>query len=149
MFESRVAIAPLILAFGVVAGCAVGPDFKRPAPPPAKSYTDSPLENAPGTPNVAGGETQHFVEGLEIPAQWWALFHSEPLNELIKRSLTNNPDLKAAQDALLVAMENVQAQRGAYYPHIDGSFAASRQRQSSFIAPTPNANVFEYNLFTP
>ncbi len=148
-FESHVAIAPLILALGVLAGCAVGPDFKRPAPPPVKSYTDTPLANAPGTPDVAGGEAQRFVEGLEIPAQWWALFHSEPLNELIKRSLTNNPDLKAAQDALLVAMENVRAQRGAYYPHIDASFAASRQRQSGFIAPTPNANVFEYNLFTP
>jgi NodT family efflux transporter outer membrane factor (OMF) lipoprotein len=77
------------------------------------------------------------------------LFHSEPLNELIQRSLTNNPDLKAAQAALLVARENHRAQRGAYYPHVDGSFAASRQRQSGFLAPTPNANVFEYNLFTP
>jgi NodT family efflux transporter outer membrane factor (OMF) lipoprotein len=98
---------------------------------------------------VAGGEAQRFVEALEIPAQWWELFHSEPLNELIQRSLTNNPDLKAAQAALVVARENVLAQRGAYYPHIDGSFAASRQRQSGFIAPTPNANVFQYNLFTP
>jgi NodT family efflux transporter outer membrane factor (OMF) lipoprotein len=77
------------------------------------------------------------------------LFHSEPLNGLIKRSLTNNPDLKAAQAALVVARENVLAQRGAYYPHIDGSFAASRQRQSAFLAPTPNNNVFQYNLFTP
>ena len=77
------------------------------------------------------------------------MFHSEPLNELIKRSLTNNPDLKAAQAALLMAHENLLAQRGAYYPHLDASFSASRQRQSGFLAPTPNANVFEYNLFTP
>jgi len=77
------------------------------------------------------------------------LFHSEPLNALIKRSLTNNPDLKAAQAALMVAQENLKAQRGAYLPSVSGSFAASRQRQSGFLAPTPNANVFEYNLFTP
>jgi NodT family efflux transporter outer membrane factor (OMF) lipoprotein len=127
----------------------VGPNFKRPASPPVDSYTSAPIKGAPGTPNVAAGEPQRFVAGLEIPGQWWVLFHSEPLNELIQRSLTNNPDLKAAQAALLVARENLRAQRGAYYPHVDGSFAASRQRQSGFLAPTPNANVFEYNLFTP
>jgi len=147
--ESQVTVKPLILALLFVAGCAVGPNFKRPAPPPVKNYSSQPLTSTPGTTNVAGGEVQHFVEGLEIPGQWWALFHSEPLDDLIKRSLTNNPDLKAAQAALIVATENLRAQRGAYYPHIDGSFAASRQKQSDLLAPTPNANVFQYNLFTP
>ena len=149
ILKSLAAAAPLILAFLAVAGCAVGPNFKRPAPPLAQSYTAEPLQSVPGATNVAGGEAQQFVAGLEIPGQWWALFHSEPLNELIQRALTNNPDLKAAQAALVAATENLRAQRGAYFPHIDGSFAASRQRQSGFIAPTPNANVFEYSLFTP
>ena len=96
----------------------MGPNFKRPAPPPVNSYTAQPITSTAGTTNVAGGEAQRFVEGLEIPGQWWALFHSEPLNELIKRSLTNNPDLKAAQAALLVAQENLRAQRGAFYPNV-------------------------------
>jgi NodT family efflux transporter outer membrane factor (OMF) lipoprotein len=146
---SQLKARPLVLAFLVVAGCAVGPDFKRPAPPPVKDYTGQPLRSTPGVSNLAGGEVQQFVDGLEIPGQWWALFHSEPLNDLISRSLTNNPDLQAAQAALTVAMENLRAQRGAYFPHIDGSFAASRQKQSDLLAPTPNANVFQYNLFTP
>jgi len=148
-FKLHVTIVPLILAFFVMAGCAVGPNFKRPAPPPTNSYVAGPIANIPGTTNVAGGEAQRFVDGLDIPEQWWVLFHSERLNELIKRSLTNNPDLKAAQAALIVAQENMRAQRGVFYPNISGSFAASRQRQSGYLAPTPNANVFEYNLFTP
>jgi NodT family efflux transporter outer membrane factor (OMF) lipoprotein len=147
--KSRAAPVPIVLAFLVMAGCAVGPDFKRPAPPPVKNYTGEPLKSASGATNVAGGEVQHFVAGLEIPGQWWALFHSEPLNALIERSLTNNPDLKAAQAALMVATEGLRAERGAYFPHVDASFAASRQRQSGFLAPTPNANEFQYNLFTP
>jgi NodT family efflux transporter outer membrane factor (OMF) lipoprotein len=147
--KSQAMAKAVILAFLFVAGCAVGPNFKRPAPPPVKNYTGQPLTSTSGATNLPGGEVQHFVEGLEIPGQWWALFHSEPLNQLIERALTNNPDLKAAQAALVVAMENVRAQRGAYYPHIDGSFSASRQKQSDLLAPTPNANVFEYNLFTP
>ncbi|HEY3860443.1 MAG TPA: efflux transporter outer membrane subunit [Verrucomicrobiae bacterium] len=132
-----------------LSGCAVGPNFKRPAAPAATNYVDSPLKSTPSATNVAGGESQRFVEGLNIPGQWWALFHSEPLNELIQRSLTNNPDLKAAQEALVVAQENLRAQRGVYYPNLSGSFSGSRQHQSDFLSPAPNANIFEYNLFTP
>ena len=138
-----------VLAGLLFASCAVGPDFKRPAAPAVKSYTSGPLEPTASTPKVAGGEAQRFVEGLEIPAKWWALFHSQPLNDLIERSLTNNPDLQAAQAALKVARENVRAQRGAFYPSVAGSLAASRQKQSESISPTPNADIFQYNLFTP
>ena len=55
-----------------------------------------------------------MVEGHDIPGEWWALFHSMPLNDLIERSLKANPDVKAAQAALIVARENMLAQRGAY-----------------------------------
>ena len=138
-----------ILTLSFLAGCAVGPNFKRPAAPTVDRYTDHPIETTSSTTNVAGGEAQRFVEGLEIPGKWWDLFHSKPLDDLIERSITNNPSLSAAQSALVVARENTLAQRGAFYPEIAGSFSGSRQRQSDLIAPTPNANVFQYDLFTP
>jgi NodT family efflux transporter outer membrane factor (OMF) lipoprotein len=137
------------LVLTLLAGCAVGPDFKRPAAPAVSDYTARPLATTVTTTNVAGGEAQRFVKGSDISGDWWTLFHSKPLNELIELSLTNNPDLKAAQAALSVAKENVLAQRGVYYPSVTGSFSASRQKQSELIAPTPNANIFQYNLFTP
>ena len=141
------------LALLLVAGCAVGPDFKRPAAPDVSDYTASPLSTTVATTNIAGGEAQSFAEGSDITGDWWALFHSKQLNELIERSLTNNPDLKAAQAALSVARENVLAQRGAYFPSITGGFSASRQKQSEALAPVPNfpvvPNEFQYNLFTP
>jgi len=130
-------------------GCVVGPDYERPAAPKVSSYTAQPLETTPAVTNLGGGEAQRFVEGLDIPGQWWEAFHSQPLNDLIQRSLTNNPDLKAAQAALVSAHEMVVAQRGAYYPSVTGSFTASHQKQSVLIAPTPNANIFEYSLYTP
>jgi len=148
-FKFRKVAAPVAVALVVMAGCAVGPDFKRPAAPSVKNYTAKPLANPIGTTNVAGGDAQRFVQGLKIPAQWWALFHSRPLNDLITRALTNNPDLAAARSAMVVAQENVKAQRGMFYPNVSGSFSGSRQHQSTFIAPTPNENIFEYNLFTP
>jgi NodT family efflux transporter outer membrane factor (OMF) lipoprotein len=132
-----------------LAGCAVGPNFKRPAPPDVRDYTAQPLATTATTPNVSGGQAQRFAVGADISADWWALFHSAPLNELIELSLSNNHDLKAAQAALTVARENVLAQRGAYYPSVEGDFSAIRQKQSEQIAPALNSNTFLYNLFTP
>ena len=130
------------------AGCAVGPDFSKPTAPNVDAYAVSPVATA-GTSGVAGGEAQRFLGGGDISADWWTVFHSAPLNELIEHSLTNNPDLKAAQAALSGAREQVLAQRGAYYPGVSGGFSASRQRQSGTIAPAPASNVLLYNLFTP
>ena len=133
----------------LVAGCAVGPNFKRPAAPTVSDYTTPAVSGTSATPAIPAGEAQRFLRGNDVTGDWWTLFHSEALDELIAQSLAANPDLKAARAALAVARENVLSQRGAYYPAVTGGFSASRQRQSGQIAPQPNSNLFLYNLFTP
>jgi len=145
--SARPIIAGLVTL--LTAGCAVGPQYKRPAPPDVSGYTAAALPSTLSSTAVAGGEAQRFAKGADIRADWWTLFHSKPLNELIDQSLQSNHDLKAAQAALSVANENVRAQRGVYYPNVAASFSASRQRQSGQIAPTLNSNAFLFNLFTP
>ena len=152
MSLQRKSLAVPCTAFAVAllaVGCAVGPNFKKPAAPDVSDYTDHPLSTTASSAAVRGGAAQRFVAGSDIAGDWWTLFHSGPLNELIEQSLASNPDLKAAQAALLVARENVLAQRGAYFPSVTAGFSASRQRQSGQIAPTPDSNAFLYNLFTP
>jgi hypothetical protein len=114
------------LACLLIVGCAMGPDFKRPAAPDVSDYTGRPLSTTVASTNIAGGQAQSFAKGIDIADDWWTLFHSKPLNELIEQSLTKNPNLKSAQAALSVATENVLAQRGAYYPAVTGSFSPSR-----------------------
>lgn len=133
----------------LLAGCAVGPNFEQPEAPIASSYIPSPLTNTETITNVAGGEAQRFAQGMDIPGEWWKLFHSQPLNDLIQRAFQANPDLKSAQAAVVAARENVYAQAGSYYPSIGGSFSASRSAQSTFLSPVPNATLFQYDLFTP
>ena len=87
--------------------------------------------------------------GKDIPGEWWDLFHSKPLDDLIERALKANSDLKAAQAALLVARENVLAQRGFYYPSVTGSFTATRARTAEDLSPALNANIQNYSLYTP
>lgn len=130
-------------------GCAVGPNFKKPAAPEVSEYTATPLSTTSGTTNVTGGESQRFVNGQDIPGEWWALFHSQPLNDLVELSLSNNPTVKAAQAALKVAREEVLAQKGAFYPSVSGSFSAARQKTSEDISPTANSGALYFNLYTP
>jgi NodT family efflux transporter outer membrane factor (OMF) lipoprotein len=132
----------------LLGGCAVGPDFHKPQPPPAQGYSPTPpgVTSAAG---VAGGEAQHFVPGLDIPGQWWQLFHCRPLDHLIERSLKRSPDVKAAQAALASARELVLAQRGAFLPSVDSNFSASRQRTSDEISPTPSSGELNFTLYTP
>ncbi len=142
----------LLVAVAVlgVAGCAVGPDFHRPAAPEVGRFTAAPLPATTAGASVAGGQPQHFVAGADIPAQWWTLFHSPALNALIEQALVHNPDLKAAQAALAVARENTRAGRGAYYPSVSAGLSASREQDPpGALAPVPSNNAFLYNLFTP
>jgi len=133
----------------LLAGCAVGPNYKQPAPPQAKGYTPEMPAATSSTTNVPGGEPQRFVEGMDISGEWWQLFHSKPLNDLIERSLTNSPGIKSAQAALTAARESMVAQRGAYYPSASAGFAASRNKTSAQVSPNTASGDLTYNLFTP
>lgn len=133
----------------VLTSCAVGPNFKTPPPPKVAGYTPQPLRTTASTTNVPGGEAQRFAEGADIPGEWWTLFHSKPLNDLIELSLSNNPSIGAAQAALAVARETVLAQRGSFFPTIGASFSAARQRTSQELSPIPNSGALYFSLYTP
>jgi NodT family efflux transporter outer membrane factor (OMF) lipoprotein len=133
----------------LLAGCAVGPDFAKPAAPQVGDYTATPLSAIAGTQDVTGGDAQRFLKGSDVSGEWWTLFRSKAIDDLIQLSLRNNPNLKAAEAALRQANENASAQRGAFFPSLSAGFSASHQQQPATLAPVPNANVFQYNLITP
>jgi NodT family efflux transporter outer membrane factor (OMF) lipoprotein len=152
MFCTRKSRLPHFIATSALlltAGCTVGPNFKKPAPPDVGGYTPTPISTTSSTANVGGGEAQHFLQGRDISGEWWTLFHSKPLNDLIERSLKANPDLKGVQAALLVARENVLAQRGFYYPSVTGGFSAIRAKSSNALSPVTNTSILNYSLYTP
>jgi NodT family efflux transporter outer membrane factor (OMF) lipoprotein len=143
-------VLPIAIAILLVPeGCAVGPKYKKPAAPENAGYTAAPMSTTSSTPNVPGGEAQHFVESSDISGEWWTLFHSKPLDDLIERSLKTNPDIKAAQAALTVAKENTAAQRGFYYPSASAGFAGTHAKSSSALSPVTNTNALNYSLYTP
>jgi NodT family efflux transporter outer membrane factor (OMF) lipoprotein len=146
---SRRVPAIAVLA-SLLAGCVVGPNFKKPAPPAVSSYTPTPVHATVATPGVPGGEGQRFLNGADIPGDWWTLFHSRELNDLVEQALAHNADLKAAQAALLVAHENTLAQHGLFAPKVTAGVSVTREQDpSGALAPVPSNNAFLYTLITP
>jgi NodT family efflux transporter outer membrane factor (OMF) lipoprotein len=132
----------------LMAGCAVGPDFRRPAPPPVEGYTPEPLPEQSISAETTGGAMQRFVRDMDIPAQWWTLFRSEALNSLVEQSLKANPNLQAARAALRVAEENYRAQRGAFFPSVQASFAPTRQKVAPALSSPLNSGASLFSLHT-
>jgi NodT family efflux transporter outer membrane factor (OMF) lipoprotein len=143
---SAVSLA-LSLALG---GCAVGPNFKTPDVPAAASgsaYTPTPILSSTDSSKGLAGDAQRFVSGQDIPAQWWAVFHSEPLDRLVRAALEHNPSMAGAQAALRQAQESLNAESGALlYPNVSGQLGAQRERASAVSTFTPGGIVF--NAFT-
>ena len=125
-------------------GCAVGPDFVRPTPPTVDRYT----RGAEPTATVsADGQTQQFIKGAEVVADWWRLFGSEKLDACVKGAVANNQSLQAAQASLRQSENTLRAGYGIFFPQMNAAFDASRQKSSpSNIGSSFPSTIF--NLFT-
>lgn len=144
----RLAVAALIAS---LSACAVGPNFKRPSPPTATGYGSAPSQGQTAAAEGTGGNVQHFVGGMDIPAQWWTLFQSPKLNRLVEQALQTNPNVGAAQAALRQAHELYSAQWTSYFPTVQGGFNGTRAKNAlgAIANPTslPQTNPY-YNLYT-
>ncbi len=130
----------LLLSY-FLTGCMVGPDFHSPKPPQTDRYTRSPLpqKTASTSTKEPADKAQYFMIGQTIPAKWWALYHSPPLNDLITTGLANSPNLAAAKAALRQAQENYNAQVGTLlFPAVTAQLNPQRQ---SFAGSTIDGAV--------
>jgi len=134
------------LVAAALAGCAVGPDFRRPAPPAVASYTAEALPMETAAAPGAGGAPQRFLSGQEIPPLWWALFRSESLDRLIRQALADSPTLAAAEAKLREAEENRRAQAGALLPRVDGNASVRRQKTSGASLGQPGIDTAPFTL---
>ncbi|WP_454764795.1 efflux transporter outer membrane subunit [Cupriavidus campinensis] len=135
----------LALAGALLAGgCAVGPDYERPAVevPDAYRFAEPGATQSPG-----------------IDPQWWGQFGDPVLDALIAQALARNRDILIAAARVDEYYGRVMSTRGLMFPQVGVEAAASRQRLSergSTLSPVGNpfnqvqADVFaswEIDLF--
>jgi len=117
------------IVIGLLAGCAVGPDFKRPAAPEVAAYTATPLPAQTTSAPTALGASQRLVGGGRVKPQWWQELGSSKLDALIDEALQASPTLAGAQATLRQAQELYAAQAGSsLYPQVDANLGSQRQR---------------------
>lgn len=80
----------------LLAGCTVGPDYKKPDMPVPASYSAPSQVQAPFSLPVS--------ESVDL-TEWWKQFHDTELESLIARALAQNPDQLTAESRVREARE--------------------------------------------
>lgn len=114
-FPLRLITAALVLALG---GCAVGPDYKRPA-----TVDVSAFKEAEGWVPAAP------ADALER-GPWWSLFNDPVLDQLEARVVVSNQNVALAVAAYAQARALVREQRASLFPTVTLDGGASRSRSS-------------------
>ena len=114
----RVSLAPAALICALLAGCAVGPNYKRPAAPAPEAYATQP-------PWRVAAPKDSLPKGA-----WWEVFHDAELNAYEQQLLAANQSLLAARDRLEQARSLARITTAGFFPQATVDPGASRNRYS-------------------
>lgn len=91
-----------------LAGCTMGPNYKRPAINAPATYRSDPAPPAADIPSL-GDE------------KWWQVFKDEELQKLVRQAIENNYDVRIAASRILEAQAQVGITRADQLPSLSAS----------------------------
>ena len=100
-------VAALGLLAMALAGCTVGPKYKRPAVPAPPAFRGPDNTEVSSDPKSSIGD-----------AQWSAVFREPELQQLIDTALKNNLDLRVAAERVLEQEAQVRITRSQEFPQL-------------------------------
>jgi NodT family efflux transporter outer membrane factor (OMF) lipoprotein len=107
-------------------GCAVGPQYKKPAIETSAQYKEGPV-TAEAEAKTWKTATPQDEAGR---GKWWELFGDSQLNALEEKVIVSNQTLKGAEAQYREARAQVRVDRAGYYPTITTSPSVTRSRAS-------------------
>jgi len=119
----------LLSAALLLAGCAVGPDYKRPE-------VQVPPEFRGQAPEIPA--TEKSVGDLA----WWEIFQDPVLQELLRTALAANYDLRIATARVLDARAQVTVTRSFQFPDVTGNASAAYTRIFGDRTPFQSKSTF-------
>ncbi len=109
-----------------LSGCAVGPDYHKPAAAVPESYKEAP----------EGWKTAQPADTADR-GPWWLIYDDAQLNGLMDQLNANNQTVAQYAAAYRQARALVGEARAAYFPVVSASFSGSRARSPARVS---NAN---------
>jgi multidrug efflux system outer membrane protein len=111
----------IICMIAALAGCTVGPNYKRP--------------NVPSPPQFRAAEQQPSQTSLG-DVKWFSLFEDQVLRDLIKEALEKNYDIRIAAERIVEAEGRLSATRSLFAPQMNLQADAARSGVSSPLQST-------------
>ncbi len=108
----------------MLAGCAVGPDYKRPDVAGAAAYQGDAYKEQ------AGWKPAQPADAIERGA-WWEIFGDPVLDDLQKQIATSNQSLKQAEAQYRQASALVSGARASFWPTVSASLSGTRSGRYS------------------
>ena len=139
----RLQIVSATAVCALVAGCTVGPNYKRPTAPAPPAFKET---EPPAIPNGSWKQAQPSDQALR--GKWWEIYNDSQLNGLEEKVAISNQTLKAATEQYFSARAAVQVARAAYYPTLSAGPSISRSRLSLNRPTTVPGAVSQYNDFS-
>src|SRR5881296_4538257 len=117
-----------IVTAALLGGCAIGPNYKRPAVAEPQTFRGQAMAEAASLAD----------------APWWEVFQDPNLKALIQEALRNNYDVRIAAARVQEARANLSVARSDLYPSFDYSGGVSRSKVGPGVqgrpgGPVPNA----------
>ena len=138
MTKLRALLMGISLTMLLTAGCAVGPNYKRPSVEVPGMYRGTTPQDAAQPTTESLGEQK-----------WWEVFQDKQLQDLIHAALEHNYDVRIAATRILQAQAQLGITRADQLPTISGGAQAVNQRNSrtKFFPPyETSANQVDLSL---
>ncbi|KOQ38435.1 RND transporter, partial [Achromobacter xylosoxidans] len=123
----------LLAVLLVLAGCAVGPTYERPAAATPAAYKEAALPAAEAGTWKPAQPSEEALRG-----EWWKVFGDEGLNQLQEEAHKANQNLQAAAARLTQARALQREARAGFFPSLDAAFGPNRQRPSAVSQGLPD-----------
>jgi outer membrane protein, multidrug efflux system len=113
----------MILAATSLAGCTVGPNYRKPTVKVPTAY-HGPNDSAQ---DQAQAQAQAQAASIaDLP--WWDVFQDSVLQDLIRTTLKQNYDLQLASERITYARAQLQVTRSNQFPQVNANATAQDQR---------------------
>jgi len=123
------------IGFISLAGCMVGPNYKKPAVPAPPAYSDS---------GHYGNWSAAAPADAADRGAWWLVYNDAQLNDLEQRCATANQQIAAALHTYEQAHDLVRINRSALFPSVSIGAGASRNDLSANRSSTTAATRRDY-----
>src|ERR1700722_20956677 len=132
--------APILLTALALSGCAVGPNYHRPAVQTPTAF------HAPDVTQETEPQTESFAD-----LAWWQVFHDTQLQDLIRTALKQNYDLQLAIEHVNAARAQVGIVRSNEFPMVSLSpeFSGGKAEENikSNVFSLAADVIFQLDLF--